>query len=151
MEIRKIMRSELNQALQLVKVLAEYEKAPQEVTVTLEEYERDFDDNIFDAYVAVEHGKVLGLALYYIGYSTWKGKLLYLDDFIVFPEQRRRGLGKLLFEQMIEEAKEQQCNLVKWQVLDWNQLALDFYAKYEAIIEKEWWNGKILFEQAIAK
>lgn len=143
-EIRKVARHELSQVLNLVKQLALFEKAPQEVTVTLEEYERDFEDNIFDVFVAVEQEKVIGIALYYIGYSTWKGKMLYLDDFFVLSEYRNQNIGKKLFDAVIEEAKEQQCNLIKWQVLDWNTDAQRFYQKYNAIIEKEWWNGKII-------
>ncbi len=143
-EIRKVARHELSQVLDLVKQLALFEKAPQEVTVTLEEYERDFEDNIFDALVALDNQKVIGIALYYIGYSTWKGKMLYLDDFFVLPEYRNQKIGEKLFNVIIEEAKEQQCNLIKWQVLDWNTEAQRFYQKYNAIIEKEWWNGKII-------
>jgi GNAT superfamily N-acetyltransferase len=144
-EIRKVARHELSQVLDLVKQLALFEKAPQEVTVTLEEYERDFEDNIFDVFVATENEKVIGMALFYIGYSTWKGKMLYLDDFFVLPEYRNHKIGKKLFDVIINEAKEQQCNLIKWQVLDWNTEAQRFYQKYNAIIEKEWWNGKIVF------
>lgn len=142
--IRKVQRHELAQVLDLVKQLAVFEKAPHEVTVTLEEYERDFEDNVFDVFVAVENEKVIGIALFYIGYSTWKGKMLYLDDFFVLSEYRNQNTGKQLFEAVIQEAKEQQCNLIKWQVLDWNTDAQRFYEKYNAIIEKEWWNGKIL-------
>jgi GNAT superfamily N-acetyltransferase len=146
-EIRKVYRHELCQVLDLVKQLALFEKAPQEVTVTLEEYERDFEDNIFDVFVAIDKEKVIGIALFYIGYSTWKGKMLYLDDFFVLPEYRNQQIGKKLFDTIIQEAKEQQCNLIKWQVLDWNTEAQRFYEKYNAILEKEWWNGKILFVQ----
>jgi len=146
-EIRKVYRHELCQVLDLVKQLALFEKAPQEVTVTLEEYERDFEDNIFDVFVAIDKEKVIGIALFYIGYSTWKGKMLYLDDFFVLPEYRNQQIGKKLFDTIIQEAKEQQCNLIKWQVLDWNTEAQRFYEKYNAILEKEWWNGKILFLQ----
>lgn len=146
-EIRKVARHELSQVLDLVKQLALFEKAPEEVTVTLEEYERDFEDNIFDVFVAVEKEKVIGIALYYIGYSTWKGKMLYLDDFFVVPEYRNQDIGKKLFDVIIQEAKEQQCNLIKWQVLDWNTEAQRFYQKYNAIIEKEWWNGKIILSR----
>jgi len=146
-EIRKVYRHELSQVLDLVKQLALFEKAPQEVTVTLEEYERDFEDNTFDVFVAIDKEKVIGIALFYIGYSTWKGKMLYLDDFFVLPEYRNQQIGKKLFDTIIQEAKEQQCNLIKWQVLDWNTEAQRFYERYNALIEKEWWNGKILFVQ----
>lgn len=146
-EIRKVTRYELSQVLDLVKQLALFEKAPNEVTITLEQYERDFEDNIFDVFVALDNQKMIGIALYYIGYSTWKGKMLYLDDFFVLPEYRNQKVGEKLFNVIIEEAKEQQCNLIKWQVLDWNTEAQRFYQKYNAIIEKEWWNGKIILVQ----
>lgn len=142
-EIRKVFRDELPQVLDLVKQLALFEKAPHEVTVIIEEYERDFEDNVFDVFVALDGQKIVGIALYYIGYSTWKGKMLYLDDLFVLPEYRNQKIGEKLFKSIIQEAKEQQCNLIKWQVLDWNTEAQRFYQKYDAIIEKEWWNGKL--------
>ncbi|MCS7029242.1 MAG: GNAT family N-acetyltransferase [Bacteroidia bacterium] len=146
-EVRKVHRSELGQVLELVKQLATFEKAPQEVTITLEDYERDFEDNIFDVFVAVKDQKVVGMALFYLAYSTWKGKMLYLDDLFVLPEYRNQGIGSRLFDAVLVEAQEQQCNLVKWQVLDWNVDAQKFYTKYQTIVEKDWWNGKILLSQ----
>ncbi|MCS7027397.1 MAG: GNAT family N-acetyltransferase [Bacteroidia bacterium] len=145
-EIRKAHRSELGEVLNLVQQLAIFERAPQEVTVTVEEYERDFEDNLFDVFVAIKDQKIVGIAFFYIGYSTWKGKMLYLEDLFVLPEYRKQGIGKMLFDAVIAEANEQQCRLVKWQVLDWNTEAQKFYSKYQAVIEREWWNGRIVLK-----
>ena len=86
------------------------------------------------------------MVFYYLTYSTWKGRMLYLEDFVVLPDYRRFGIGQLLFDALLEVARNKRCKLVKWQVLDWNQPALNFYRKYDAIIEKEWWNGKIFLD-----
>ena len=80
-------------------------------------------------------------------YSTWKGRMFYLEDFVVLEAYRRLGLGQMLFDAFLQEAKDQQCRLVKWQVLDWNEPALRFYRKNNAVIEKEWWNGKIFLTE----
>jgi GNAT superfamily N-acetyltransferase len=79
-------------------------------------------------------------------YSTWKGRMLYLEDFVVKERSRRQGIGQLLFDAFLAEAKARGCRLAKWQVLDWNTPAVNFYEKQSAIIEQEWWNGKILFQ-----
>ena len=141
--IRTATRDDLAAILGLVKALAEYEKAPDEVRVTLDVYHRDWAAGRFESIVAVLHGHVVGMCLYYMAYSSWKGAILYLDDFVVAPDQRGRGIGKLLFDQILAIAERRGAAMVKWQVLDWNAPALNFYAKYNAVIEKEWWNGKI--------
>jgi len=87
------------------------------------------------------------MALYYMTYSTWKGRMLYLEDFVVQEAFRKAGIGQQLFDGFLQEANNKGCKLVKWQVLDWNVPAIKFYEKNKAIIEKEWWNGKILFIQ----
>lgn len=123
--------------------LAVYEKAPEAVAATLEEYQEDFRNGLFESLVAEIEGKVIGMTLFYMAYSSWKGKMLYLDDFVVTEESRRYGAGQMLFDAFLEEGRRRGCRLVKWQVLDWNEPALNFYRKNEAIIEMEWWNGKI--------
>ncbi len=144
--IRPARATDLSAIYDLVTELAIYEKEPDAVLATLEDYQRDFADGVFEAQVAVdENEKVFGMTLYYLTYSTWRGKMLYLEDFVVSQEQRRSGAGELLFNRVLEVAKEKNCRLLKWQVLDWNKPALNFYAKYNATIEKDWWNGKIIF------
>ena len=82
-----------------------------------------------------------------MAYSTWKGKMLWLDDFVIKEEYRRKGLGKLLFDAVVVESKNREVNLMKWQVLEWNDPAIKFYEKYGATIERNWFNGKLLKDQ----
>ena len=143
--IRKATAEDLPSIYDLVVSLAVYEKAEHEVTATLTDYQNDFAAGIFQAHVAVLEGKIVGMVLYYMNYSTWKGRMLYLEDFVVFEEYRRYGIGQLLWNELAEEAKRQEARLLKWQVLDWNEPAIKFYEKNNATIEKEWFNGKIFF------
>lgn len=129
----------------LVRELAIYEQAEEEFIASLEEYQRDFEQGVFQAQVAEIQGEVVGMVLYFMHYSTWKGRMLYLEDFVVQEAWRQHGVGQKLFEAFLEEARSRGCRLVKWQVLDWNTPALKFYEKYGANIEKDWWNGKIFF------
>ena len=132
----------------LVVELARYEKAEDQVTTTVADYEKNFLSNVFDVIVAEdESGNILGISLYYMCWSTWRGRMLYLDDFVVKEEYRKEGIGQLLFDALLAEGRRLGCSLVKWQVLDWNEPALKFYKKNEAIIEKEWWNGKIFLKK----
>ncbi len=142
--LRKATKRDLQAVLDLVNELALYEKAPQEVTVTLADYETDFENKVFDIILAEQENVIVGIAFYYMAYSTWKGKMLYLEDFVVKEELRGKGIGKLLFKVFLEEAQHLGASLAKWQVLDWNEPAINFYEKYNSTIEKEWYNGKIL-------
>lgn len=131
----------------LVGELAEYERAREEFVATLADYERNFADGVFDVIVAESaEGKIAGMALFYLTYSTWKGRMLYLEDFVVKSEFRRDGVGQLLFDAFLARARELDCRLVKWQVLDWNEPAVRFYEKNDALIEREWWNGKLFLD-----
>ena len=130
----------------LVYELAIYEREPEALVASPAEYRHDFLDGHFRAYVAEVDGTVVGMILYYMAYSTWKGKMLYLEDFYVQEAFRRFGLGQQLFDTFLTEGRQASCRLVKWQVLDWNEPALGFYKKNKAIIETGWWNGKIFFE-----
>ncbi len=145
--IRRAERTDCKRLLELVQELADYEKAPQEVTVTLEHFEESgFGENpVWWAFVAEINGKVEGFALYYIRYSTWKGQCLYLEDFLVTEQLRGKGAGKLLFDRIIEEAKEKGFKRMVWQVLEWNEPAINFYKKYNATLDPEWVNGSIDF------
>lgn len=134
----------------LVGELAIYEKAEREFTASLQDYYRDFEKGVFHILVAEESEQVIGMALYYLAYSTWKGKMLYLEDFVVQEAQRRRGVGQMLFDALAEEAKQMGCRLLKWQVLDWNSPAIAFYEKQSATIEQGWWNGKIFLSNPLA-
>ena len=122
---------------QLIVELAVYEKEPEAVETTAEQLEMDgFGSHpVFDALVAEVEGRVKGFALYYEGYSTWKGRTLYLEDFVVTESMRGKGLGKALFEAVVDVAKSRGVARMDWQVLDWNTPAIDFYKRYGAHIE----------------
>lgn len=145
MHIRLAERKDLPAIHELVRELAIYEKAEQEFVASLEDYQNDFDAGIFEVLLAEEEQEIMGMTLYYMTYSTWKGRMLYLEDFVIKENYRQQGLGQALFDAFLAKAKEKGCRLVKWQVLDWNEPAVKFYEKNNALIEKEWWNGKIIF------
>lgn len=148
--LRRGVETDLPQVLALVRELAEYERAPDAVTNTLEAMRRDgFGPTpIFGFFVLEEAGGALiGLALYYTAYSTWKGRMLYLEDLIVTEPARRGGYGRLLFEVVVAEAQVTGAQRLKWQVLDWNEPAIGFYKKLGANIESEWLNGNLTAEQ----
>lgn len=140
--IRRAERKDCPRLLELIRELAVYEKAPQEVTVTLTHFEESGfgDQPVWWAFVAEVDGLVEGFALYYIRYSTWKGQRMYLEDIVVTEKMRGKGLGKLLFDALIEEAKQKQFKGMVWQVLDWNEPAINFYKKYNANFDPEWIN-----------
>jgi GNAT superfamily N-acetyltransferase len=140
--VRKAVKEDCGRLLELVHELAEYEKAPQEVTVTLEHFiESGFGNQpVWWAFVVEVDGTVQGFALYYIRYSTWKGQRMYLEDLLVTEKMRCRGFGKLLFDKLIDEAKERKFNGIVWQVLEWNEPAIAFYKKYKASFDDEWVN-----------
>lgn len=148
-EIRIGTKADIPFALNLVKELAVYEKAPNEVEVTVEEMtEWGFGtDKQFDFFVALENDVIVGLALYYYKYSTWKGKCLFLEDIIVTESQRGKSLGKLLFDKVVQVSKEQKVRRMEWQVLDWNTPAIEFYKKYDATLDGEWVNCKLTNHQ----
>lgn len=135
--------------LELVKELAVYERAPDEVTVTLEEMtDAGFGRSpVWWAFVAEVDKKLVGISLYYIRYSTWKGRRLYLEDIVVNEAFRGKGLGKALFEATALEAARLEMSGMTWQVLDWNQPAINFYNRYQANIEKGWLNASLSKEQ----
>lgn len=143
--IRRIVKEDCARLLELVHELAVYEKAPDEVTVTLGHFiESGFGEKpVWWGFAAEEDGIVLGFVLYYIRYSTWKGQRMYLEDFLVTEKARGRGIGKLLFDRLVEEAKEKKFNGIVWQVLEWNEPAINFYKKYNASFDAEWINCSI--------
>jgi GNAT superfamily N-acetyltransferase len=147
--IRIGTQADIADALTLVKELATYEKAPNEVEVTTSEMtEWGFgEDKQFDFYVALLDDVIVGMALYYFKYSTWKGKCLFLEDIIVTESQRGKGLGKLLFDKVVQVAKNMKVRRMEWQVLDWNTPAIEFYKKYNSALNEEWVNCKLTNHQ----
>ncbi len=132
----------------LIQELASYERAPEQVVNTPEQLQIDlFEDNICSAIVATNSSDiVIGFALYYISYSTWKGRCLYLEDFYVQEAQRKRGYGQALFDEIVQIAKQMGVKRMDWQVLDWNHTALNFYRRNHATLDPEWINGRLFFE-----
>jgi GNAT superfamily N-acetyltransferase len=140
--IRSGLKTDLPRVLELVKELALYERAPHEVTNTVEQMEIDgFGPNpIYGFFVAENETEIVGLSLFYWRYSTWKGKRLYLEDIIVTEKERGKQIGKRLFERTMKHALDQKCSGMMWQVLDWNEPAINFYRKYGSAIQPEWVN-----------
>lgn len=145
--IRRAERKDCARIMELVHELAVYEKAPDEVTVTLEHFEESgFGPNpVWWAFVAEIENKVEAFALYYIRYSTWKGQRMYLEDILVTEKLRGKHIGKQLFDRLIEEAKERKLKGIVWQVLEWNEPAINFYKKYDATFDPEWVNCGLMF------
>jgi len=148
-DIRKGIKKDLPQVLALIKELADYEKSLHQVDVTLEQLEKDGFDGHPHYYllVAEEKEEIIGVCFYFIRYSTWKGKVLFLEDFVVKEEYRRKGIGGMLFEETIRIANKENMDGLHWQVLDWNTPALNFYKKYNASISSTWLNGRLDKEQ----
>jgi GNAT superfamily N-acetyltransferase len=147
--LRFAQKEDCPRLMELIHELADYEKMPEEVTVTPSEFlEAGFGENpVWKAFVVENDEQIQGFALYYTRYSTWKGCRLYLEDFIVTEKQRGKGLGKLLFERVMQEAKDKNYNGMNWQVLDWNEPAINFYNKYTAQIESGWLNASFSKDQ----
>lgn len=146
--IRKAIQEDCAPMLELIKELAEYEKALHEVTLTLEQFTEDgFGKSpIWEAFVAELEGRVVGISLYYDRYSTWKGRRLYLEDLVVTKKLRGMQIGKKLFEATLEYGKSQQYSGMVFQVLNWNEPAINFYKKYSPKFDNEWFNVSIEFE-----
>ncbi|AEI49487.1 GNAT family N-acetyltransferase [Runella slithyformis] len=145
--IRKGTAADVPQVFELVRELALYEKAPEQVTNTPEMMLHDGfgPEPLFGLFVAERDERVVGISLYYYRYSTWKGKRLYLEDIVVTESMRGFGLGKQLFDATVEEAKNTQCTGMMWQVLDWNEPAIQFYKKYGTRFDEGWINCHLDF------
>lgn len=140
--VRRALPEDCPSLLELVRELAVYEKAPHEVTVTLEHFrESGFGEKpVWWAFVAESEGMIIGFALYYIRYSTWKGQRMYLEDILVTESWRGKGVGRLLMDALMDEAREKQFSGIMWQVLEWNEPAIRFYEKYGVRFDGEWLN-----------
>lgn len=144
--IRRGVEADLPQVLALIQELAVFERAPEAVTNTLAAMQRDGfgPAPIFSFFVlANDEADIIGIALFYTAYSTWKGRMLYLEDLVVTETARRGGLGRLLFDAVVAEARATGAVRLKWQVLNWNEPAIAFYKRLGATIEDEWLNGNL--------
>lgn len=146
--IRKAVKDDMASVLELIKELASYEHALEQVENTAEQLQEDGfgDQAVFECFVAEDANQIIGFALFYTSYSTWKGKCLYLEDLLVTNAYRRKGVGKMLFDKVLQTAKERGAGRFEWQVLDWNEPAINFYKKYNADLDPEWINGKIFLK-----
>ncbi len=146
--IRKARKKDVPEILLLIKELAAYEKSPHEVKVSAKELLRDGfgKKKVYECFIAETKNKITGIALYYIKYSTWKGRCIYLDDIIVTEKMRGQGIGKKLFDEVIKSAKKMKVRKLEWQVLNWNEPAINFYKKYSTVFDNEWINCKLNFE-----
>jgi GNAT superfamily N-acetyltransferase len=147
--VRKGIETDVRGVMQLVRELAEYERALHEVTNTEEAMllEGFGTEPAFGLFVAEQDGEIIGIALHYIRYSTWKGKMLYLEDIVVKEHLRGQGIGAALFEACLKYCMEKNYAGMTWQVLDWNEPALNFYRKYNSALDAEWINGKLLVDE----
>lgn len=147
--IRPGIKKDLPRVLELIKELAAYERSAHEVINTVQQMEHDgFGPNpIFGFFVAENERGIVGLSLFYWRYSTWRGKRLYLEDIIVTESERGNGIGKLLFDKTMKHTLDEKCSGMMWQVLDWNEPALNFYRKYGSKISGEWMNCTLESDQ----
>ncbi|MBX2965207.1 MAG: GNAT family N-acetyltransferase [Cyclobacteriaceae bacterium] len=151
-KVRAGEKADLPQVLELVKELAVYEKAPDEVINTVELMEKDgFGANpVYGLFVAETGERIVGISIFYWRYSTWKGKRLYLEDIIVTEKERGKGIGKQLFNRTMQHALDEDCSGMMWQVLDWNEPAINFYKKYyNAKLDDEWINCSLERDEII--
>ena len=145
-KIRKAKKEDAAFILQMIKELAKFERAPEKVTLTLEQLTKDgFNAKpLFEALILENsNGQSIGFALYYNRYSTWRGKTLYLEDLYIIPSERGSGLGIKVMEYLRREAIDTGCARFEWQVLDWNSPAIEFYEKLGAELDGEWINCRI--------
>jgi len=142
MKIREGRKEDLPQVLELIKELAEYVNALDQVKNTVKNLKKDgFGKKpLYKIFVANDNKKIVGMGLLYYKYSTWKGKRLYLEDLIVNYEYRRKGVGSKLFETIIKFGKKNSCSGITLQVLDWNKIGINFYKKYNLQFDDEWLN-----------
>ena len=147
MIIRPGKKSDIPQVFQLIKELAEYEKALDKVSNTVEKLEEDgFGPNpVYELFVAEIENNIVGIALTYYRFSTWRGKVMYLEDLIVREHMRRKGIGKKLFDMVLDHAKVTSCVGLSLQVLDWNDLGINFYKKYNMEFDDGWINCYLEF------
>ena len=148
MLIRNVSPEDIKEVLELIKGLAIYENESEAVTNTAVKLHDDlFNNKYCEALVAEKDNAIIGFALYYTSYSTWKGPCIYLEDLYILPESRNVGVGTSLFDAVVAIARERKVARMDWQVLDWNESAIQFYKKKNATFDGEWLNGRLFFPE----
>lgn len=149
--IRKAEPNDLVQVYDLIHELAVFENAPQEPSNPLKKFiaEATCRNPRFHVILAEDKGAVVGIALYYYGYSSWKGSMIYLDDLVIRESYRRQGIGTLLMDELISIAREEKVSQLRWHVLDWNEKAINFYKKYPVTFDPSWITVKIEKENLV--
>jgi GNAT superfamily N-acetyltransferase len=147
--IRKAVATDAPAIHQLISELANYEQAGHELSIDANQLVTDGfgSQPLFEVLLAEHKSEILGMALWFYAYSTWKGKCVYLEDIVVKHSHRRKGIGKQLFDALISRAAEVGAKRLMWQVLDWNEPAINFYKKYNAEISNQWLNVRLVKEQ----
>jgi GNAT superfamily N-acetyltransferase len=150
--VRSGVKKDLPQVFELIKELAAYERAPEEVTNSVAKMEEDGFGELpaYRFFVAERNDLIIGISLYYFRYSTWKGRRLFLEDIIVTAAERRKGVGRALFENTMKKALEERCSGMMWQVLNWNDPAMKFYEQYGNRVDSEWVNCSLEADQIAA-
>ncbi len=147
--IRIGTKTDLKAVYGLIHELAIYEHEPNEPSNPFMEFEKDYENACFELIVAEFNKQIIGITLFHPAYSSWKGRTLYLDDFIISADFRGAGIGKLLFDYFIEEGKKRSVNQIRWHVLDWNEPAIGFYKKYPCTFDSQWITCKLEKEKLI--
>lgn len=142
MIVRRVESGDISSVHKLILQLAQFEKAPNEVITTPETLHHALNEmpNWVFAWVCEDNNEIIGTAICYLRYSTWKGTTLYLEDLIVTQNKRRTGAGTKLLNEVIRFAKQEKYKRISWQVLDWNINAIEFYNKFPIIKDNEWVN-----------
>ncbi len=138
-KIRPACLDDMEAILSLIQELADFEKESNAVEITVDELKKDYNNKLFNCFVAVHNNIIVGMALYYNRYSTWKGKTVHLEDLVVTQSYRNKGIGKALLEQVIFKAKQEKVKRLEWCVLDWNEAAITFYKNTGANILRDWY------------
>lgn len=141
--IRLGEQKDLKAVYALIHELAVFEHEPNEPSNLFSDFEIDFAQNCFELLVAELGGEIIGITLFHAAYSSWKGRMIYLDDFVISKTHRGKGIGKQLFDSFIEIGKKRNINQLRWHVLDWNDIAIDFYKNYHCTFDEQWITCKL--------
>jgi GNAT superfamily N-acetyltransferase len=146
LKIRSLLPKDMPTVYEFVKALAIYENSEEQVITDVAIFENLFEEQIFHGLIAENEDHIYGVAIYYYTFSTWKGKVLYLEDFIVDSEFRQQGIGKQIFNHLQQLARKNNCSYMRWQVLDWNTPAIEFYKRYHSTFDEGWINCQLKIE-----